>query len=165
MTKVSLIVATLVLILVLALFAFVSDAPAYAGTAPGTCDNCHVMDGAYENWYHASHERWTKCVDCHLPHDNLIHYYFEKGETGFHDVYVFTTGTTPTLIRAKEDTQKIIQANCIRCHNDTVENIVMGAQAFDRHCWDCHRTVAHGPRGTSENPYQDAVIYPVEQGE
>jgi cytochrome c nitrite reductase small subunit len=123
------------------------------------------MDAAYENWYHASHERWAKCVDCHLPHDNLINYYFEKGKTGFHDVYVFSTGSTPELIRAKADTQKILQTNCIRCHNNTVENIVTGSQPFDRHCWDCHRSVAHGPRGLSEDPYQDASLYPVKQGE
>ncbi len=144
----------------LGVFVFVTDAPVYAGTAASACNNCHVMDAQYENWYHAGHRQAAVCVECHLPHDNLVDYYFAKARTGMHDVYMFTTGQTPALIRAKPDTQKIIQANCIRCHQSTVADIVSGPQAFDRHCWDCHRTVAHGPRGISIVPYQDSVLYP-----
>ena len=102
----------------------------------------------------------TECVDCHLPHDNLVDYYIAKARTGIHDVYVFSTGTTPQLIRAKEDTKRIIQSNCIRCHKSTVENIMLGPQTFDRYCWECHRSVAHGQRGISIVPYQDSVLYP-----
>jgi hypothetical protein len=36
----------------------------------------------------------------------------------------------------------------------------MGAQPYDRYCWDCHRNVSHGERGASNVPYQDAIIYP-----
>ncbi len=165
MARASLIIAVTVFIFVLATFIYVSDAPAYAGKSPGTCNNCHVMDAAYENWYHASHEPWAVCVDCHLPHDNLADYYIEKGKTGLHDVYVFSTGTTPQLIRAKDETKRIIQSNCIRCHNDTVEDIMMGPQPFIRNCWECHRSIAHGLRGASGSPYQDSSIYPVRQGE
>ena len=77
-----------------------------------------------------------------------------------HDVYVFSTGQTPDMIRAKPDTQVTIQANCIRCHTDTVEDILAGPQAFDRNCWDCHRSVAHGDRGLSAVPFQDSTLYP-----
>jgi len=52
-----------------------------------------------------------------------------------------------------------VQGNCIRCHEDAVETIMMGAQPFDRNCWDCHRNVAHGPRGISITPYQDSTLY------
>ncbi|MFZ5910039.1 MAG: hypothetical protein ACOYYU_08505 [Chloroflexota bacterium] len=76
-----------------------------------------------------------------------------------HDVYVFSTGQTPALIRANEDTQKCVQGNCIRCHADTVESILMGAQPFERNCWDCHRDVAHGQRGISIAPNQDSSLY------
>jgi cytochrome c nitrite reductase small subunit len=155
------IVALLAAVTALGLFAYTSDAFAYMGSAPSTCANCHVMDAQYENWAHAGHRPATECVDCHLPHDNPVSYYIEKGRTGMHDVTMFTTGQTPALIRAKPDTQAIIQANCIRCHADTVENVVMGAQPFNRRCWDCHRSVAHGQRGLSESPFQDSVLYPV----
>jgi cytochrome c nitrite reductase small subunit len=160
MTKLPLFVSIFAAVLALGLFVYVTDAPAYAGTQASTCNNCHVMDSQYENWYHGGHKNVTECVDCHLPHDNLVDYYFAKAKTGFHDVYVFSTGTTPQLIRAKEETKQIIQANCIRCHKSTVENIMLGPQPFDRSCWDCHRSVAHGQRGISIIPYQDSVLYP-----
>ena len=76
------------------------------------------------------------------------------------DTYAFTTGNIPVAIRASDKTKSIIQDNCLRCHNDTVENIMMGAQSFDRYCWDCHRSTAHGDRGASLVPYQDSTLYP-----
>ena len=148
-------------IIALGTFVFVTDMPAYAGTDPETCANCHVMDSMYENYYHSAHQSWAECSDCHLPHGNFVTYYFEKGRQGAHDVYVFSTGKTPELIRANEHSDEIIQENCIRCHEDAVETIMTGAQPFDRYCWSCHRNVAHGPRGMSIVPYQDSNFYPV----
>ena len=163
MSKYSLFLAIAAAVIALGFFVFVTDAPAYGGSAPETCANCHVMDSQYENWYHAPHEKFTECVDCHLPHANIVVYYLEKGRQGAKDVYAFTTGKIPTAIRASAKTKGIIQENCIRCHTATVENIVMGSgeQAFDRYCWECHRNVSHGTRGISEVPYQDSTIYPV----
>ena len=153
-------VAAAAAVLALGVFIYVTGAPSYAGTSPSTCNNCHVMDSEYENWYHAAHARSTTCVECHLPHDNVVVYYLAKARTGIHDVYVFSTGQTPAVIRAKADTKVTIQANCIRCHTATVENILAGPQAFDRNCWDCHRSVAHGDRGLSASPFQDSILYP-----
>jgi len=163
MSKYPLIIAIAAAVIALGFFVFVTDAPAYGGSAPETCANCHVMDSQYENWYHAPHEKFTECVDCHLPHANVVVYYLEKGRQGAKDVYAFTTGNIPTAIRASAKTKSIIQENCIRCHTETVENILMGSgeQAFDRYCWECHRNVSHGTRGISEVPYQDSTIYPV----
>jgi cytochrome c nitrite reductase small subunit len=154
-----LITGVVVLAAALGIFAFVTDAPAYLGHEPTTCNNCHVMDAQYENWYHAAHERFAVCTDCHLPHQNIVSYYLYKGYSGTKDVFSFTFKTYPAAIRATRQTDKIVQANCIRCHTDTVENIVAGSQPFDRNCWDCHRSVAHGERGSSLYPYQDEEIY------
>jgi len=142
-------------------FLWTTEAVSYAGTRPETCNNCHVMHPMYENYYHAAHEKWAECADCHLPHQNVFAYYFEKGRQGAHDVYFFSTGQTPEVIRANEHSRQIVQANCIRCHEKTVESILMGPQAFDRNCWDCHSSVAHGERGISTSPYQDSSFYPV----
>ncbi len=163
MSKLStpLVIALVAFVVAMGVFLYATDALAYAGTSPTTCANCHVMDAAYENYYHAAHERWAECVDCHLPHENAVAYWVEKGRQGAHDVYVFSLGKTPVLIRANEHSKEIIQTNCIRCHKDTVETIVMGAQPFDRNCWDCHRNVAHGQRGITTAPYQDTNFYPV----
>jgi cytochrome c nitrite reductase small subunit len=160
MTKLPWILAIAAVVISLSVFVYVTDATAYAGTASETCNNCHVMDPMYENYYHAAHQDWAECADCHLPHQNMAAYYVEKGRQGAHDVYVFSTGRTPEVIRANENSRKIIQSNCLRCHAETVEDIVMGAQTFDRQCWDCHRAVAHGPRGLSNQPFQDSALYP-----
>jgi cytochrome c nitrite reductase small subunit len=154
LSKWPLIAGIAILLLVLGVFVWATDAPAYLGHEPATCNNCHVMDAAYENWYHGAHERFTECTDCHLPHQNLIAYYYIKGKSGLHDVLWFVTASYPDAIRATAETRNIVQVNCIRCHADTVDGIVMGAQPFDRYCWDCHRTVAHGERGISLLPYQ-----------
>ena len=148
-------------VIALGYFAFVSDAAAYGGSAPETCANCHSMDSQYENWYHGAHENFAKCTDCHLPHDNFVVYYAEKGRQGAKDTFAFVTGRIPVAIRANEKTRGIIQANCVHCHEDAAETVVMGAQPFDRYCWDCHRDIAHGARGASSLPYQDSAIYPI----
>jgi cytochrome c nitrite reductase small subunit len=149
----------LLLVAALGVFAWVTDAPAYLGHEPATCNNCHVMDAQFENWYHAAHERFAVCTDCHLPHQNLVSYYLYKGYSGMRDVVSFTAKVYPVAIRATAQTDAILQANCIRCHIDTVESILAGPQPFDRYCWDCHRAVAHGARGMSLSPYQDSEVY------
>ena len=161
MSKFPFFIAIAAAILALGFFVFVTDAPAYGGHAPETCANCHVMDSQYENWYHGGHEKFAKCTDCHLPHDNFAVYYAEKGRQGAKDTYAFVSGNIPAAIRANDKTKGIIQENCIRCHESTAETVVMGAQPFDRYCWDCHRNVAHGTRGASNIPYQDSTLYPI----
>lgn len=159
MTKLPITIAFFAAAIALGVFVVVTDTPAMMGSDSATCANCHVMDAAYENWYHAPHEKWTECVDCHLPHENVFAYYLAKGKTGMHDVYVFSTGGTPVMIRANEDTREWVQGNCIRCHEDAVESMLTGIQPFERNCWDCHRNISHGPRGISINPIQDSTIY------
>jgi cytochrome c nitrite reductase small subunit len=157
--RVSLIIGIVVLLAALGVFAWATDAPAYLAHEPTTCNNCHVMDAQYENWYHAAHERFAACTDCHLPHQNVVSYYLYKGYSGMKDVFSFTFKTYPEAIRATRHTDQIVQANCIRCHTDTVENIVAGPQPFERYCWSCHRSVAHGERGLSLYPSQDTEVY------
>jgi cytochrome c nitrite reductase small subunit len=158
--RLSLLIGLAALVIALGMFTYTSGALTYMGTAPSTCGNCHVMDSQYENWFHAPHERFAECTDCHLPHGNVLAYYFEKGRSGMHDVFIFSTGQAPAIIRASKDSKAIVQENCLRCHEETVQDIVMGAQPFERYCWECHRSVAHGERGASGAPYQDSVIYP-----
>ncbi len=161
MSKFPIVLAIVSAIFALGYFTFVSDAAAYGGNAPETCANCHVMDSQYENWYHGAHENFAKCTDRQLTHDNFAVYYAEKGRQGAKDTFAFVTGRIPVAIRANEKTKGIIQANCIHCHEDAAETVVMGAQPFDRYCWDCHRDIAHGTRGASNIPYQDSTIYPI----
>jgi cytochrome c nitrite reductase small subunit len=132
----------------------VSDFTVYLGDNPATCNNCHVMDAAYEGWFHGQHKLWAKCNDCHTPHD-FIPKYITKGINGFNHVSAFTLGEIPNAIRAKEASRDIIQENCIRCHTETVANVADGQMDAERYCFECHRSVAHGDRGVSILPYQD----------
>ena len=38
---------------------------------PDFCASCHVMEAQYESWFHHGAHKRIRCVDCHLPNDNL----------------------------------------------------------------------------------------------
>ncbi len=153
-------------IVVAAVGLYVTDFTAYLGNNPSTCNNCHVMDAAYEGWYHSGHREWANCNDCHTPHA-LIPKYYVKALSGYHHVSAFVLGDIPVAIRAKESSKEVVQENCTRCHSATIEETgeavdyhtqisdsVYGAYETERYCFDCHRSTAHGERGASLLPYQ-----------
>jgi len=147
-------VGLIALIMILGLGMYVTDFTAYLGNDPATCNNCHVMDAVYEGWFHAGHQEWATCGDCHTPHA-LIPKYTVKALSGIRHVSAFTLGEIPGAIRAKPSSKKVVQDNCVRCHAEMVSVIMEGPQEFDRYCYDCHRSTAHGVGGISLLPYQD----------
>lgn len=155
--KWALAIGILAVIAVVGVGMYVTDFTAYLGNNPTTCNNCHVMDAVYEGWFHGGHKTWAKCNDCHTPHD-LIPKYWVKAKSGYHHVTAFSFGHIPDAIRAKEESRQVIQENCIRCHTETVEDILASEtgpeMANERYCFECHRNVAHGERGISILPYQ-----------
>lgn len=162
--KLPLIVGILALVVVFGVGIYVTDFPAYLGHNPMTCNNCHVMDAAYEGWYHGSHQNHTTCIDCHAPHAFIPKYLF-KAKSGINDVVHFTLGAIPEPLRAKPATDRVVQANCIRCHETAVSAIADGARDSGRYCFECHRNIAHGPRGITVLPLQDQELYPPEQAD
>ena len=52
-----------------------------------------------------------------------------EGSSGAKDTHAFVTGDIPIAIRAEEKTKKIVQENCIHCHEDTVEAYAGGRTA------------------------------------
>lgn len=162
--KIVLAVGLIALVIVFGVGAWATDFTVYLGNDPTTCNNCHVMDAVYEGWYHASHQSWATCIDCHTPH-NVVLKYLYKGKSGMNHVSMFTLGYIPEPLRAAEDTQRIVQANCVRCHAETVSEVADGVMdpesTGDRYCYECHRDVAHGQRGITILPYQDKGLYAV----
>ena len=156
--KLPLFVGVIALVAVLGVGMYATEFTTYMGDNPTTCNNCHVMDGAYEGWYHAGHKNWTTCSECHVPHA-LIPKYYVKALSGYHHVTAFSFGNIPAAIRAKESSREVVQENCIRCHAETVAGIMDGDMPMDRYCFDCHRSVAHGQRGVSILPYQHQEEY------
>ncbi len=156
--KLPLIVGVVALIAVFGVGLYATNFTAYLGDNPTTCNNCHVMDYVYEGWYHASHQNFATCNDCHTPHA-FLQKYFVKARSGLNHVTHFTLGNIPEPLRAKPDTDNIIQGNCLRCHETAVSMIADGTLDSGRYCFDCHRNSAHGPRGITILPYQDQGLY------
>ncbi len=105
---------------------------------PGFCASCHVMEAEYEAWFHEGAHRGINCVDCHLPRDNVAAHYIWKSLDGLKDTVVFYSGRVPEIIKASQHAQRVLQSNCIRCHETSVEMIDNG-----RLCWSCHRRLVH----------------------
>jgi len=136
-----------------------SKATSYLSRDSRACLNCHVMLSAYNTWEQSSHRENAQCIDCHLPHENIVRTYAAKSLDGARHSYVFTANTYPGVIKATPTASSTIQGNCIRCH----ENLLLATPSHNadilsegknsRFCWECHRTTPHG-MGNSISTFQ-----------
>lgn len=110
--------------------------------SPIFCAGCHVMEGEFEAWAHTGAHRRAKCVECHLPNQNAGLHYVWKSIDGMKDTLVFYSGRVPERIVITAHGKAVVQSNCIRCHEATVDHIDQ-----QRLCWDCHRRIAHRKSG------------------
>ena len=88
--------------------------------SPDFCGGCHVMEDEYEAWSHTGAHRRKKCVDCHLPNENAGVHYVWKAIDGLKDVAFFYSGRVPEQIKLTKHGEKVLQTNCVRCHENTV---------------------------------------------
>lgn len=117
----------------------------YLSSDPKACANCHIMNDQYTSWTKSSHHAAATCVDCHLPH-TFVPKYLAKMENGWHHSKAFTLGDFHEPIRIKEKNAKILQDNCLGCHQDLVHGIVAGStNEGSVRCVHCHLRVGHGP--------------------
>ncbi|MBI4823829.1 MAG: cytochrome c nitrite reductase small subunit [Nitrospirae bacterium] len=112
---------------------------------PDFCVGCHVMEAEYEAWIHTGAHRREKCVECHLPDENTTAHYLWKSIDGLKDVVVFYSGRVPERVSLTQHGEKVLHANCVRCHESTVMLI-----DHERQCWKCHRRIAHKHSGLIE---------------
>ncbi|MFO8023269.1 MAG: cytochrome c nitrite reductase small subunit, partial [Perlabentimonas sp.] len=129
----------------------ISKAPSYLSDKPETCINCHIMVPEYSTWAHSAHREYTNCNDCHVPHNNMLNHYYFKAMDGLRHASIFTLRTEPQVIQIKDAGANAVQNNCIRCHEDVINDTRMMRPDFsqnnlrkDRKCWECHREVPHG---------------------
>lgn len=130
----------------LGLFTFrYAEGLSYLSSDPKACVNCHIMRSQFDSWQKSSHHAAAKCVDCHLPHD-LIGKYIAKSNNGYHHSKGFTLQDFHEPIMIKPGNSRILQENCLRCHEGMVHDLVAGAttEAQAVQCVHCHRTVGHG---------------------
>lgn len=109
---------------------------------PAFCGLCHSMKPQHQAWSHSMH-RSARCIDCHLPNDNAANHYFWKAIDGNKDVFFEFSGLREhDEIELSAHGRRVLQANCIRCHEGMVARI-----DNERACIDCHRTIGHKRQG------------------
>ena len=113
--------------------------------SPEFCGSCHVLQPEYEAWFHSGAHQNIKCVDCHLPNNNLANHLFWKSVDGVKDSLAFHTGRVSETIRISDHGAKVVLGNCQRCHTEIISRI-----HEDRRCWDCHRRFSHKQTGAIE---------------
>lgn len=106
--------------------------------SPEFCAGCHVMEEQHTAWSHAGAHRRVRCVECHLPNDNVVTHYVWKSIDGMKDFVYFHTGMVSERITLTGHGEKVLQSNCIRCHEQAVSQM-----DTTRECWSCHRQLRH----------------------
>ena len=130
------------------------------------CVVCHEMDPmviAYSSDVHSGKGKSgvrAKCVDCHIPHDNLAKYVLTKAKNGLMEGYVHFF-KDPDAIDWHKNREKrehfVFDNGCVSCHTNLVDNKLTSPQAQKMHahyqsllntdkqltCASCHAEVGH----------------------
>lgn len=124
-----------------------AKALSYLSNDPKVCVNCHIMQPQFQAWQKSSHHAVAGCGDCHLPHD-FIGKWLTKALNGYHHSKGFTLQDFHEPIMIKTRNARVLQANCLRCHDDLVHDLVSTRDASrpgdEVQCVHCHVTVGHG---------------------
>ena len=108
------------------------------------------MTPQYDSWQKSSHHTAATCVDCHLPHTSFAKY-MVKAENGYHHSKGFTLQDFHEPIMIKEKNSRMLQHNCVACHEDMVHELfrrdITNPDAVS--CIHCHASAGHGPLPTS----------------
>jgi len=125
---------------------YISKAHSYLSDKPETCINCHIMAPQYATWSHSSHREVAHCNDCHVPHNNVFNKYYFKASDGLRHSALFTLRKERQVITILEAGARVVQNNCIRCHDKQVVDPKLEATVAmyrsireGRRCVDCHR--------------------------
>lgn len=115
----------------------------YFSTDPAACANCHVMHEQFDAWMASSHRRVAGCIDCHLPHATVPKY-LAKADNGFFHSWAFTFEDFPEPIRIKPRNHRILQRNCVDCHEEMVGELLHATRTGEAvECIQCHADVGH----------------------
>ncbi len=130
-------------------------------STPEFCVSCHTMETFHNTWFehkHGSGEKGivvARCVDCHLPHDNLAHHLVAKAIAGTKDTVATIFGYEPDWIKNLENREDYTyESGCRKCHVNLVAPGIP-IKAFKAHreyelgetnktCISCHHDVGHG---------------------
>jgi len=126
----------------------------------GTCHSHKPIIASFKADKHGGANRVgfvAKCVDCHLPHDNMAHYLFAKTKAGIRDVGIeFLGDPTATdwheIRKHREDF--VYDSGCLKCHTNlqkategNMKSLLPHRDYFsgrtDKKCVSCHEHVGH----------------------
>ncbi|WP_230057467.1 cytochrome c3 family protein [Campylobacter suis] len=131
------------------------------------CVVCHEMDPMVMSYQHDVHSgkgatgTKAKCVDCHIPHDNLAKYVLTKAKNGIVEGYVHFFGDPDSIDWHKNRKNResyVFDNGCMSCHTDILTTTASSQQAKKMHahytkllntdkeikCVSCHTTTGHG---------------------
>ncbi len=139
----------------------ISNAYQYLSEKPQACINCHVMHPQYVTWRNSSHANVATCNDCHVPQNNFLHKIYFKANDGLRHSIIFTLRKEPQVIRIKEAGKNVVQENCIRCHENYIDQTSLlkiiyktSGSSKEKYCWDCHIETPHGKvNSLASTPY------------
>jgi cytochrome c nitrite reductase small subunit len=120
-----------------------AEGTSYLSNDPKACVNCHIMRDQFDGWQKGPHHATAVCNDCHVPHD-LVGKYLVKVEHGYRHSKGFTFQDFHEPIRMTESSRRVVEFNCVRCHQEMVSHIAPGGGG-DPGCVRCHTGVGHGP--------------------
>jgi cytochrome c nitrite reductase small subunit len=117
----------------------------YFSKDPNACRNCHIMQPQFDSWQKGSHHGFATCVDCHLPH-TFVAKWIAKAENGYFHSKGFTFQDFPEPIQITPKNSRILQHNCVECHESLITDMTHGNPHADEavSCMHCHRSVGHG---------------------
>ncbi|HRQ75849.1 MAG TPA: cytochrome c nitrite reductase small subunit [Phycisphaerales bacterium] len=119
----------------------------YFSQDPSSCVNCHIMRPQYDSWHKSSHAHVATCVDCHMPTD-FPHNLIAKADNGWNHSWAFTFQDFHEPIQIKPRNSRILENNCLRCHDGLVQGIAAHHNINPQDamsCIHCHAGVGHGP--------------------
>lgn len=113
------------------------------------CGSCHVMEEQVDTFVHSAHQIATDCGDCHVPHE-LVYGAFDKAYTGTKDLIGVILDKDPFEIHAGKHSKNVVQANCVRCHQDFLNEVGNTMDEGGRYCFDCHKNTPHARKPNIE---------------
>lgn len=131
-----------------ALFAILSLKIPYVSKkldGPKFCGTCHIMDPWVETYLQSSHSQYTTCGGCHIPHD-IVPGAFYKTFTGTRDGIYMIIGKIPQRFHITNHGSKVVNDNCLQCHEGVMETVGYPLAERNQDCFDCHRDLPHNRR-------------------
>ncbi len=122
------------------------------------CGICHIMTPELNSYHLDRHGGkngvgfQAACVDCHLPHNNVMNYFIRKTILGIEDVYGNTFKDPKKFdweANRKRATEYVFDSGCLRCHANLKDATSSNMKAFLPHrdyfnglsqkkCVECH---------------------------